>query len=110
MAPEPETMPISVDFLGGLDTLFSNKTSHTISLPLLNPSDSSPANVGFLISYLVKHHLKHPRTEFFVQDDGHLTPGILVLINEADWELEGEEECELKAGDKVVFVSTMHGG
>lgn len=37
-------------------------------------------------------------------------PGILVLINDADWELEGEEKYELQAGDNIVFVSTLHGG
>lgn len=37
-------------------------------------------------------------------------PGILVLINDADWELEGEEKYELQQGDNVVFVSTLHGG
>lgn len=34
----------------------------------------------------------------------------MVLINDADWELEGEGEYEVKAGDEVVFVSTLHGG
>lgn len=37
-------------------------------------------------------------------------PGILVLINEADWELEGEGNYELKEDDKILFVSTLHGG
>ena len=37
-------------------------------------------------------------------------PGILVLINDADWELEGQDSYELQAGDEVVFVSTLHGG
>lgn len=37
-------------------------------------------------------------------------PGILVLINDADWELEGEETYELQPGDNIVFVSTLHGG
>lgn len=37
-------------------------------------------------------------------------PGILVLINDADWELEGEERYELQSGDNIVFVSTLHGG
>ena len=37
-------------------------------------------------------------------------PGILVLINDADWELEGELEYELKDRDEVVFISTLHGG
>ncbi|KAI1489305.1 hypothetical protein F5X96DRAFT_19863 [Biscogniauxia mediterranea] len=37
-------------------------------------------------------------------------PGILVLINDADWELEGEEAYELQSGDNILFVSTLHGG
>jgi molybdopterin converting factor small subunit len=37
-------------------------------------------------------------------------PGILVLINDADWELEGELEYELRDRDEVVFISTLHGG
>ena len=37
-------------------------------------------------------------------------PGILVLVNDADWELEEERETKLEAGDEVVFVSTLHGG
>jgi molybdopterin converting factor small subunit len=37
-------------------------------------------------------------------------PGILVLINDADWELEGELDYELKDRDEMVFISTLHGG
>lgn len=42
--------------------------------------------------------------------DGGRRPGILVLINDADWELEGELEYELRDRDEVVFISTLHGG
>ncbi len=37
-------------------------------------------------------------------------PGILTLINDTDWELEGEESYELEAGDVIAFTSTLHGG
>ena len=37
-------------------------------------------------------------------------PGILVLIKDADWELEGELDYELQDKDEVVFISTLHGG
>lgn len=37
-------------------------------------------------------------------------PGILVLINDTDWELEGEGDYVLKDGDEIVFISTLHGG
>jgi hypothetical protein len=37
-------------------------------------------------------------------------PGILVLINDADWELEGGESYEIQPEDNILFVSTLHGG
>jgi ubiquitin related modifier 1 len=37
-------------------------------------------------------------------------PGILVLINDVDWELEDGLEYQLKNGDVIVFISTLHGG
>ena len=64
--------------------------------------------------------------------DGCRRPGILVLINEVDWELwyvsmairvhdtnskrqasascSGTLDTELQEGDTVVFISTLHGG
>lgn len=42
--------------------------------------------------------------------DDRRRPGILVLINDADWELEGELEYELQDRDEIVFISTLHGG
>lgn len=37
-------------------------------------------------------------------------PGILVLINSTDWELEGELDYVLEDKDEIVFISTLHGG
>ena len=37
-------------------------------------------------------------------------PGILVLINDADWELDGEASYALQTNDNILFVSTLHGG
>ena len=37
-------------------------------------------------------------------------PGILVLVNDTDWELEGEGDYKLEEGDEIVFISTLHGG
>lgn len=33
-----------------------------------------------------------------------------MLINDADWELSEKEETVLEKGDKVSFISTLHGG
>ncbi|KAJ3072637.1 Ubiquitin- modifier 1 [Podochytrium sp. JEL0797] len=61
-----------------------------------------------LIAYTKDHQLKE-RPELFVQGDS-VRPGILVLINDADWELEGELEYVLERKDVIVFISTLHGG
>jgi ubiquitin related modifier 1 len=37
-------------------------------------------------------------------------PGILVLINDADWELSEKEETKLEHKDRLSFISTLHGG
>ena len=37
-------------------------------------------------------------------------PGILVLINDTDWELEDGLEYVLRDKDTIVFISTLHGG
>ena len=37
-------------------------------------------------------------------------PGILVLINDTDWELEGGLEYVVEDKDLIVFISTLHGG
>jgi ubiquitin related modifier 1 len=39
-----------------------------------------------------------------------IRPGVLVLINDADWELSGLDDSVLEPGDKVTFISTLHGG
>lgn len=36
--------------------------------------------------------------------------GILVLINEVDWELEDEYEYIIQPNDTIGFISTLHGG
>jgi hypothetical protein len=37
-------------------------------------------------------------------------PGILVLIDETDWELSGELDSCPAAGAVIAFISTLHGG
>ncbi|KAK3635626.1 Ubiquitin-related modifier 1 [Elasticomyces elasticus] len=102
------SIPLAVEFTGGLELLFSNQRKHKIAIPSKKP-DGEPSNVGDLISWLCDNLIKDPRKEMFVLDDS-VRPGILVLINDADWELEGEDKYELQPNDEIVFVSTLHGG
>lgn len=112
---------------GGLELLFSKQRKHYIAIPSTDENGRS-ANLAFLVRYLCRNLMADERKEMFVMDgtvsvdcvvqccdrDFELTscrrPGILVLVNDADWELEGEDQYELKRNDNILFVSTLHGG
>ncbi|KAJ5083267.1 hypothetical protein N7456_012694 [Penicillium angulare] len=101
-------IPITVEFTGGLEILFDNQRKYAISLPG-QLEDGSQPNISYLVQYLVENLMKDQRKELFIMEE-NVRPGILVLINDADWELEGEEKYELQPRDNIVFVSTLHGG
>ncbi|KAH7251809.1 ubiquitin-related modifier 1 [Fusarium tricinctum] len=108
---EPGSSPklsIDVEFSGGLEMLFSNKRQHALVIPAAD-QNGKPANIANLIDHLCQNVMDDSRKDLFVLNN-HLRPGILVLINDADWELEGEEAYEIQSGDNILFVSTLHGG
>ncbi|KAJ9627894.1 Ubiquitin- modifier 1 [Taxawa tesnikishii (nom. ined.)] len=105
----PGAINVVVEFTGGLELLFSNQRDHKIALPSKDTS-GNPVNVAYLIHHLCEKVMgKNQKKELFVLDES-VRPGILVLINDADWELEGEDKYEIQDGDNIVFVSTLHGG
>ncbi|KAI0089417.1 ubiquitin-like modifier 1 [Irpex rosettiformis] len=117
------TLSIKVEFGGGLELLFSNQRSHKVSLPSHVPTappdanttseqgkkeSGRPADITYLM-YWMRDNLLKEREELFIEN-GTVRPGILVLVNDTDWELEGEGEYVLQDGDEIVFISTLHGG
>ncbi|KAI9667207.1 MAG: Ubiquitin- modifier 1 [Bathelium mastoideum] len=109
VSAERPSIPLCVEFTGGLELLFSKTRQHRILLPSVDPSGQQPTTIAYLIHWLCNNLMTDDRREMFILDDC-VRPGILVLINDADWELEGEEGYELREGDSIVFVSTLHGG
>ncbi|EON63992.1 ubiquitin-like modifier 1 [Coniosporium apollinis CBS 100218] len=101
-------LQVTVEFTGGLEMLFSNRRKHQITLPVRDENDAA-ANIAYLVRYLCQNVMRDHRKELFVLDDT-VRPGILVLINDGDWELEGGEEYEIQPNDNILFVSTLHGG
>lgn len=61
-----------------------------------------------LIEELKRKHLKE-KEEMFVQGQS-VRPGIIVLVNDTDWELLETTKYRLENGDQVAFISTLHGG
>ncbi|EHY56695.1 Ubiquitin- modifier 1 [Exophiala dermatitidis] len=103
-----DTITVTVEFTGGLEMLFDNVAKHELTLSK-TADDGKPPTVGYLVKYICDNLMKDSRKELFVLDDA-VRPGILVLINDSDWELEGEDKYELQNRDNVLFVSTLHGG
>ncbi|XP_069842177.1 ubiquitin-related modifier 1 isoform X2 [Dendropsophus ebraccatus] len=90
--------------LGGAELLFQGIKKHHVTLP----SQSDPWDIRLLLVW-IKENLLRERPELFIQGDT-VRPGILVLINDADWELMGELDYKLQDQDNIVFISTLHGG
>lgn len=57
----------------------------------------------------MKENLLTERLELFMQGES-VRPGILVLVNDCDWELLGELDYSIEANDRISFISTLHGG
>lgn len=107
-------MSIKVGFGGGMEILFSDQKTLTIpysKLHSLNDNDacSITPTIKDLVSLLKTDYLRTSKPELFSVDKS-VRAGILVLINDVDWELEGGIEAVIKEEDTITFISTLHGG
>ena len=101
---EGSFLSVSVDLSGGAELLFDNVRSHQVRLP----KESDPWTLRRLLAWIRDNLLKE-RPELFLKGEG-VRPGILVLVNDADWELLGQLDYQLEDGDAVTFISTLRGG
>lgn len=82
--------------------MFEGKKQIDVDLP------ETHTTLEQLIDYLKKHHLKD-KEEMFVQGSS-VRPGIIVLVNDTDWELLDTVNYKLQERDSIAFISTLHGG
>ncbi|KAL0479426.1 ubiquitin related modifier 1 [Acrasis kona] len=94
-------MKVKVEFSGGLELLFDKATRLTVDV-------DEKTTIKDLIAYLKQNHLKE-KPELFMSGDS-VRPGILVLVNDVDWELLDGADYKVEPNDNVVFISTLHGG
>ena len=102
-----------------LNNIFKVK-HHEIQLETVNNAPTSRETqwtLGHLLGWIRDNLLTPDRPELFLKDKDEkdatrldVRPGILVLVNDADWELVGQTEYALENGDNVTFISTLHGG
>ncbi|GLV33786.1 Ubiquitin-related modifier 1 [Carabus blaptoides fortunei] len=102
---DSSALPIIIEFGGGAELLFDKKKVNNVSLPL---NSRKQWTMRELLLWIRDNLLKE-RPELFLQDDS-VRPGILVLVNDADWELMDTVNYVINPNDKIVFISTLHGG
>jgi ubiquitin related modifier 1 len=66
------------------------------------------ATLGDVVTLLGNEHAKDKKEMFWV--GGKVRPGILVLVNDVDWELLEKDNTKLEDKDIICFISTLHGG
>ncbi|XP_024396308.1 ubiquitin-related modifier 1 homolog [Physcomitrium patens] len=99
-------MHLTLEFGGGLELLFGSQKKHEVEVT--SPDDLKEVTMESLLSW-IKDNLIKERPEMFVKESS-VRPGVLVLINDSDWELCGRLETVLEENDEVIFISTLHGG
>ena len=92
----------NLEHSGGLETLFEGLKTIDLNLS----EDFLPMEK--LIDLLKKDYLKE-KEEMFVSGNS-VRPGIIVMVNDTDWELLDTTKYRVQDGDNVVFISTLHGG
>ncbi|KAJ1950398.1 Ubiquitin- modifier 1 [Linderina macrospora] len=98
---------VKVEFTGGLELIMKDKAKQaTVTLPAL--TDGEPTTIRQVILY-VRDNLVADKPQLFSTDDT-VRPGVLVMINDSDWEVEGDIAYQVQDKDEVIFISTMHGG
>ncbi|PHU29222.1 Ubiquitin-related modifier 1 -like protein [Capsicum chinense] len=99
-------MQLTIEFGGGLELLCDSVKIHNINV---GPQDGEKQlTLKNLLSWVRTNVIKE-RPEMFMKGDS-VRPGVLVLVNDADWELSGQLDTVLEEKDNVVFISTLHGG
>ncbi|VDO42806.1 unnamed protein product [Haemonchus placei] len=113
---KPEVAPLASQLLTFCSQLEpSSSVPPVVSVTSDHGKVSIPCNedfvtVGEVINYVNDIMLKDCNRRELLICDGTIRPGVLVLVNDCDWELLGCEKAQLHNNDLVTFISTLHGG
>lgn len=99
-----DSIKIKVEFGGGTELLFDKQKLIELEL------STSQRNwtISRLIEHLGTNYVKE-RVELF-SSGVKIRPGILVLVNDVDYEIVGGHDYIIKNNDSILFISTLHGG
>ncbi|CAI5444347.1 unnamed protein product [Caenorhabditis angaria] len=97
-------IPVTIDFSGGSEFLVKSKEQK-----VKIPAESTLLQVlKFVKDNLV---VDFDRINMLFNDDvTEVAHGVIILINDTDFALLSEYDTIIEAGDRITFVSTLHGG
>lgn len=90
---------------GGLELLCNSVKIHNVNV---DQEGEEKLIMKELLAW-VRTNLIKERPEMFMKGDT-VRPGVLVLVNDCDWELSGQLDTTIEDKDVIVFISTLHGG
>ncbi|KAK2998408.1 hypothetical protein RJ639_023427 [Escallonia herrerae] len=91
---------------GGLELLCDSLKIHNVNVE--PDAGEKKLIMKDLLKWVCTNLIKE-RPEMFMKGET-VRPGVLVLVNDCDWELSGQLDTMLEEKDVVVFISTLHGG
>lgn len=94
---------MEIHFKGGLEPYFDNLSKHELTEQFV--TQNRIKSLEDLILYYQNNYFDASK----VFRNGDLAPGHLCFINDTDYEVKGNK-FEINYGDKIFFISTMHGG
>ncbi|XP_055691104.1 ubiquitin-related modifier 1 homolog [Lutzomyia longipalpis] len=94
---------IVLEFGGGAEILFNKIKRREVQL-----EGGKKWRIGDLLEWM-KINMPTDRPELFFTEDS-VRPGILVLVNETDWDLLDTRNYVIEPKDTILFISTLHGG
>lgn len=98
------SLNVILEFSGGAELLVGQVKEHKVELK----ASEKVWTIRKLLVW-IKENLLQQRPELFLQGE-QIRPGILVLVNDTDWELLEELDYHIEDGDRITFISTLHGG
>ena len=96
---------VTLKFGGGAEGLFGGQKKIKVNL---DEDHQENWTMRSLLVYIKDNLVLQAEEKFF--QNGTVRPGILVFVNDCDWELLYKEEYEIEQGDVITFTSTLHGG
>ncbi|KAK8565860.1 hypothetical protein V6N12_059406 [Hibiscus sabdariffa] len=96
-------MHLTLEFGGGLELLCESVKVHNVNVDM--PKGADKLTMKDLLAW-VRTNLIKERPEMFMKGES-VRPGVLVLVNDCDWELSGQLDTTLEEKDVMLYENAM---